>query len=236
MTTKGIVRLAAAPDGAAIADAIRERLAGQAVIPDGLCPAALPAAHDKAVLVFVLTDQALADPAVRAYAAQAAGSRFPMLPVPPARDGFDFGSLKGEFETLGRLNAVAWDDGAEPGALVIQAIRRYLGLEPFKRDCRLFISYRRTDGASAAHAIYDHFGKQGFDAFLDTQDEAIEPGEAFQPRIHQAIPEKDFLLLIDSPDAASSKWVREEVSVALANRVAILPVRVGYFLSDLAPA
>jgi hypothetical protein len=236
MTTTGRVHLAAAPDGTAIAQAIRDQLAGQALIPDGLCPTALPAAHEKAVLVFILTDQALADPTVRAYAAQAAGSRFPMLPVPPARGGFDFGSLKGEFETLGRLNAVAWDDGAEPGGLVIQAIRSHLGLEPFKRDCRLFVSYRRTDGTSAAHAIYDHFGKQGFDAFLDTENEAIEPGETFQPRIHQAIPEKDFLLLIDSPDAANSKWVREEVSVALANRVAILPVRVGYFLSDLAPA
>jgi len=227
MSTQGQVLIASAADGAAIAQAMRERLAGQASIPDGLCPAALPAAHETAVMVFVLTEQALADPAVLAYAALATGSRFPMLPVPPERARFDFSALKGELETLGRLNAACWDDGIEPGAAVVQAIRRYLGLEPFQRDCRLFVSYRRIDGAAAAHAIYDHFGKQGFDAFLDTEDEAIEPGEPFQPRIHQAIPEKDFLLLVDSPDAADSRWVREEVSVALANRVAILPVRVG---------
>jgi hypothetical protein len=222
-----LVHLVAAPDGAAIAQAIRDQLVGQASIPEGLCPTALPPAHESAVLVFVLTDQALADPAVRAYAAQAAGSRFPMLPVPPEHARFAFSALTCEFETLGRLNAACWDDGVEPGAAVVQAIRRYLGLEPFPRDCRLFISYRRSDGEATAHSIYDHFRTQGFDAFLDTEDEAIEPGEEFQPRIHQAIPEKDFLLLIDSPDAAGSRWVREEVSVAIANRVAIFPVRVG---------
>ena len=221
------VLIASAADGAAIAQAIRERLAGQASIPGGLCPSALPAAHETAVMVFVLTEQALADAAVRAYAALAAGSRFPMLPVPPERARFDFSALKGEFEALGRLNAACWDDGAEPGTAVIQAIRRYLGLEPFPRDCRLFISYRRSDGTQAAQAIYRHFRDLDFDAFLDTQDEAILPGEEFQPRIHQAIPEKDFLLLVDSPDAADSGWVREEVSAAIANRVAIFPVRVG---------
>ena len=59
-----LVHLAAAPDGTAIAQAIRDQLAGQALIPNGHCPTALPAAHEKAVLVFVRTKQALADPAV----------------------------------------------------------------------------------------------------------------------------------------------------------------------------
>ena len=136
----GIVHIAAAPDGVAIAQAIRNRLAAQTAIPEGPCPAALPAAHEKAVLVFVLTDQALADPAVRAYAALAAGSRFPVLPVVPVRSRFDFRTLSGAFESLGRLNAVGWNDGDTPGDTVVQAIRRHLGLEPFKRDCRLFVS------------------------------------------------------------------------------------------------
>ena len=227
MTTPGIVHLIAAPDGAPMADAIRAQLASQASIPAGICPAVLPEPHENAVLVFVLTDQALADPAVRAYAALAAGSRFAILPVVPRRDGFDFRTLTGELGFLGRLNAVGWYDGETPGAAVLTAIRRHLGLEPFQRDCRLFISYRRSDGTEAAQAIYRHFRGIGFDAFLDTEDEAIEPGEEVQSRIQEAIPEKDFLLLVDSPDAADSPWVREEVSAALANRVAIFVVRVG---------
>ncbi len=85
-----IVHIAAAPDGVAIAQAIRDRLAARTAIPDGPCPGTLPAAHEKAVLVFVLTDQALADPAVQAYAALAAGSRFLVLPVVLVRSDFDF--------------------------------------------------------------------------------------------------------------------------------------------------
>jgi hypothetical protein len=227
LTTQRIVHLAAAADGAPISEAMRGQLACQALIPAGLCQTALPQAHENAVLVFVLTEQALADAAVRVYAALAAGSRFAILPVVPRRDRFDFRTLTGELEFLGRLNAVGWDDGEVPGAAVLTAIRRHLGLEPFQRDCRLFISYRRSDGTEAAQAIYRHFRAIGFDAFLDTEDEAIEPGEEVQARIHEAIPEKDFLLLVDSPAAAESGWVREEVSTALADRVAIFVVRVG---------
>jgi hypothetical protein len=227
MSNNRIVQVASTADGAPIADGLRAALAGVAAVSAGVCPGELPAVHENAVLVFVLTPAALADPAVAAHAARAAGSRFPCLPVVPGRrDDFDFRELTGDFAFLGRLNAVGWQDADGPGELVLRAIRRYLGLEPFRRDCRLFVSYRRSDGTDAAQAIYRHFRGLGFDAFLDTEDEAIEPGEEVQPRLHEAIPERDFLLLVDSPDAASSRWVHEEVTVALANRVAILTVRV----------
>jgi len=79
-----------------------------------------------------------------------------------------------------------------------------------------------------ARAIHQHFQGLGYDAFLDTEDEAIEPGEEVQPRIVQAIPERDFLPLIDSPDAAEdSEWAREAVTISLENRVALFSVRIG---------
>ncbi|WP_295392164.1 toll/interleukin-1 receptor domain-containing protein [uncultured Thiodictyon sp.] len=227
MQTRGIVQIIAAADGADIAEAIRAQLSGVASVAAGTMATTLPLPHENAVLVFVLTDQAVADPAVGAYAALAAGSRFAILPVVPTRTGFDFRTLTGALAFLGTLNAVGWDEGATPGDAVITAIRRHLGLEPFQRDCRLFVSYRRSDGTAAAEAIYRHLRVRGFDAFMDTKDEAIEPGEAFQTRIHEVILEKDFLLLVDSPDAADSEWVREEVSGTMNNRVAILVVRVG---------
>jgi hypothetical protein len=164
---------------------------------------------------------------IQAFARLVELSGFPILPVVPERRAFDFHSLTGDLAYLGRLNAVGWDEGDSPVELVFTAIRRHLGWEPFRRDCRLFISYRRSDGSDAAHAIYGHFRKLGYDAFLDTEDEATEPGEEVQPRIAQAIPDRDFLLLIDSLDAADSPWVREEVTIALENRVAIFGVRVG---------
>ncbi|WP_295413084.1 hypothetical protein [uncultured Thiodictyon sp.] len=66
--------------------------------------------------------------------------------------------------------SAGWVRAAGGRPEVITAIRRHLGLEPFQRDCRLFISYRRRDGSEAAQAIYRHLRVRGFDAFLDTED------------------------------------------------------------------
>jgi hypothetical protein len=177
-----IVQLATAADGAPIADALRSALADVASVSPAACPETLPAAHERAVLVFVLTSDALTDPAVAAHAARAASSRFPCLPVvETTREDFDFRRLTGDFAFLGRLNAVGWRDGDAPGELVLQAIRRYLGREPFRRDCRLFVSYRRSDGTEAAQAIYRHFRGRGFDAFL---------GRALLPARHRCRPRR----------------------------------------------
>lgn len=223
-----IIKLIAAGDGEAIASAIAARLAWLPRVTLDRDRTSLPAEHLTAVLVLLLTQEALTDPEVRAFVRLAAPSGFPMLPVvPETSENYDFRRLTEELDYLGRLNAVGWKDSDPPGELVHTAIRRYLGLEPFRRDCRIFISYRRSDGREAALAIYRHFRGLGYEAFLDTEDDAIEPGEDVQPRIHQAIPDRDFLLLIDSPDAADSPWVREEVTVALESRVAIFGVRVG---------
>jgi hypothetical protein len=222
-----IIKLAAASDGESLAGIIATAFEPTLTLPLDRDLTVLPDEHSAAVLVFLITEKSLVDPAIQAFARLAERSGFPILPVVPERKAFDFRSLTGDLDYLGRLNAVGWNEGDSPGELVYTAIRRHLGLEPFRRDCRLFISYRRSDGCDAAHAIYRHFRKLGYDTFLDTEDEAIEPGEEVQPRIAQAIPDLDFLLLIDSPDAADSPWVREEVSIALENRVAIFGVRVG---------
>ncbi len=222
-----VIKVVAAGDGNTIADMIAGVFGQIPALTLDRDLGHLPDAHSTAVLVFLLTDESLGDSQIRTFARLAESSGFPILPVVPVRAAFDFRSLSGEFAYLGRLNAVGWDEGNPPGELVFTAIRRHLGLEPFRRDCRLFISYRRSDGGGTAQAIYRHFRNLGYDAFLDTEDEAIEPGEEVQPRIAQAIPERDFLLLIDSPNAADSPWVREEVTIALENRVAIFSVRVG---------
>ncbi len=221
-----VIKLVAAGDGNAMAGLIAGAFEQTPALTLDRDLTHLPDEHSTSVLVFLCTEEALGDPQICAFARLAEPSGFPILPVVPERAAFDFRKLTGDMAYLGRLNAVAWDDGDPLGELVYTAIRRHLGLEPFRRDCRLFISYRRSDGSAAAQAIYRHFRNLGYDAFLDTEDEAIEPGEAVQPRIAQAIPARDFLLLIDSPDAADSPWVREEVTIALENRVAIFGVRV----------
>ncbi|WP_133511626.1 toll/interleukin-1 receptor domain-containing protein [Candidatus Thiosymbion oneisti] len=222
-----IIKLVTAGDGNHMADVIAATLEQIPTLTLDRDLTSLPDEHSTAVLVFLLTERALDDPKIRAFARRAEPSGFPVLPVVPEHRAFDFRSLTGDLTYLGRLNAVGWDQGDQPGELVFTAIRRHLGLEPFRRDCRLFISYRRSDGSAVAQAIHRYFRRLGYDAFLDTEDEAIEPGEAVQSCIAQAIPDRDFLLLIDSPDAADSEWVRKEVTIALENRVALFSVRIG---------
>jgi hypothetical protein len=60
MAPHGIVQIAAGLDGSSYAEALRERLAGQARGADGTAPAALRPPHESAVLVFILTPDAFA--------------------------------------------------------------------------------------------------------------------------------------------------------------------------------
>ena len=66
MRIPGIVQIAAAPDGETIAEDIRTQLSDAEAVAAGTCPTVLPQAHENAVLVFVLTVQALADPGIDA--------------------------------------------------------------------------------------------------------------------------------------------------------------------------
>ncbi|WP_165741645.1 hypothetical protein [Candidatus Thiosymbion oneisti] len=114
MTTAGTVQIIAAADGGTMADTLRSELlrsepAGQEEIwvAPGTLPRSLPEAHENAVLVFLLTPGLLADSAVRAYAALATGSRFPILTVSATLHSFDFSTLKDEFRLAPQ--APAWE-------------------------------------------------------------------------------------------------------------------------------
>ncbi len=50
----------------------------------------------------------------------------------------------------------------------------------------------------------------------------MEPGADFQERLFDALDEKSFVLLVESPDVLSSKWVEEEVSYARKRNMGFL--------------
>jgi hypothetical protein len=152
-----IIKLVAASDGDSLAKMIAAAFEHTSTLTLDRDLAVLPDEHSATVLVFLITEKSLDDPAIQAFARLAEPSGFPILPVVPERKTFDFRGLTGDLAYLGRLNAVGWGEGDSPGELVYTPIRRHLGLEPFRRDCRLFISYRRSDGSAAARAIHGHF-------------------------------------------------------------------------------
>lgn len=226
MTTARIIKLVHATDGQAMANAIKEKFLAEQGVNIDTSLKELPASNTAAILVFLMTANASSDPRIHDFAAMAEPTAFPLLPVVPDKATYNFNGLPEALSFLGRLNAVGWNEGASPGELVVTAIRRHLGFEPFKRDCKLFISYRREDGGDIANCIHAYFSEQGYHVFLDIEEGEIEPGEPVQPRIHEAIPERDFLLLVDSPGAAESPWVMEEVLTALERRVSVYAVRI----------
>ena len=144
-----------------------------------------------------------------------------MVPVVDDLRTFDFCTVPASHRALGTRNAV----GLEPdgGRRVVDAVRGYLGLESFTRDRQLFISYRRSDGQQIADQIEPHLWSERYMVFLDTRQ--VAGGEVVQDTIMQDLQAKDFVLLIDTPDAGQSRWVQAELIEALRCRVPVCAVR-----------
>jgi hypothetical protein len=84
----------------------------------------------------------------------------------------------------------------------------------------VFISYRRTETRSVAEQLYRAFDDRSFDVFLDTH--SIRSGLEFQSVLWDQMADADLLVLLDSPAALSSRWVREELARAHALCLGIL--------------
>jgi hypothetical protein len=128
------------------------------------------------------------------------------------------------------IKALEYDDSAkgETGRLVHRA-GCMLGLRMQGRDSKVFISYRGTDGRAIADQIYAHFLSLGHSPYQDEAkefdgDTKILPGEAVQQQIDAALADASLVLLLDTPAAPSSIWIRHEVETADAQLLPILPI------------
>jgi hypothetical protein len=81
------------------------------------------------------------------------------------------------------------------------------------RDKRLvFISYKRDESSAVAQQLYGAFDERAFDVFLDTH--SVRGGAEFQSILWDRMGDADLLVLIDTPNALSSRWVSEELARA----------------------
>ena len=87
----------------------------------------------------------------------------------------------------------------------------------------VFISYSRRNRPFAERLYFD-LNRAGLDVWLDLSD--IPPGADFEQRILPAIAERSHLVLLASPDAADSEWVRREVSEARSQHKTVIPLRL----------
>ena len=128
------------------------------------------------------------------------------------------------------IKALEYDDSAKgkTGRLVHRA-GCMLGLRMQGRDSKVFISYRATDGKAIADQLYTRFLSLGHRPYQDEAKEfdgatKILPGEAVQQGIDTALADASLVLLLDTPSAPSSIWIKHEVDTADAQLLPILPV------------
>jgi hypothetical protein len=116
-----------------------------------------------------------------------------------------------------------------PGGRLANRVGSMLGLRVQGRDTKTFISYRATDGAAIAQQLYGYLSSLGHTAWLDQAKEIdgetkVLPGSDIQREIDEALAGANLLLLIDTPSAPDSRWIRHEIETADALLLPIMPV------------
>lgn len=133
-------------------------------------------------------------------------------------------------EAAERIKALPYDDSAKGvDGLLVKRVGGMLGLRVQGRDSKIFISYRERDGAFIAEQIFNHLHELGHTPFQDQAkerdgDTMILPGVPVQDEIEAALADASLVLLIDTPRAPESVWIRVEVDTADSTLVPILPV------------
>jgi hypothetical protein len=128
------------------------------------------------------------------------------------------------------IKALPYDDAAKgKGGRLITRVGAMLGLRVQGRDSKIFLSYRASDGKAIAEQLYEYLKELGHDPFLDEAPEGdgytkILPGNPVQSEIDERLKTSKLLLLIDTPDAPNSDWIKYEIDTADASLVPILPI------------
>ncbi len=88
---------------------------------------------------------------------------------------------------------------------------------------RVFISYARSDGEEFALKLRERLEKEGIPLWQDRA--AMEGGRDWWLQITEAIDQVEFMVLVMSPNAISSKMVRKEWRYARQQGVCVYPVK-----------
>jgi hypothetical protein len=116
---------------------------------------------------------------------------------------------------LNAINIAFWGQAIEEAMPAVFQVAGITAAQP-----RVFISYRQSDTASAAIQLFDALSHDGFDVFLDHF--RVPPGVNFA-RLRQELGDKAMVLVLESPDLASSPWVAFEIAEARACGLQVLP-------------
>jgi hypothetical protein len=94
--------------------------------------------------------------------------------------------------------------------------------EPTSQTLRtVFISYSRTDG-EFVDKLEPDLRQQGFQTWVDRR--RLEGGQVWDAEIRDALDNAAVIVLILTPDALKSRWVRTEYEYGIRRRKPIIPV------------
>jgi hypothetical protein len=107
-----------------------------------------------------------------------------------------------------------------------------LGLTLRAREQVIFISYRASDGTILAEQLEDFLRCSGYRVWRDeSRDEfdgetSILPGVDVQRAIQDNLSRANLVLLLDTPHAVESRWIKLEVDFANGELIPIFPVLI----------
>ena len=131
-------------------------------------------------------------------------------------------------DIIGPLKALVWDDNAKgPNGALVQRVRVLLGLSLRRSEYQVFISYSSRDGKEVAAELYKQLAECGFHPWLDEAQDNLPSGSDVQDEIHKQLTHAGLVLLVDTPMAPASRYINEEVDIAIAALLPILPIVVG---------
>ncbi len=139
---------------------------------------------------------------------------------------FDFDKKEGDQfenqipENILSINAFPWtnDDSSRELASEI-----FESLSLTERERKVFISYKRSDGAGYANQLFDGLNRAGFRVFKD--DFSVPLGVNFQKSLMEQLDEIAYLLLIETEESGESKWIQTEINYALEKHLGVAVIR-----------
>jgi hypothetical protein len=130
-------------------------------------------------------------------------------------------------DPLGLIKAAQYDSTPEAMARIVESAGVFLGLSLRPGSQKIFVAYRASDGKSLAQSIYDRLKAAGVDAWLDEAGENLQIGTDVQETIRKSLESAAMILLVDTPDAPDSPWVKIEVDLANSQLIPVLPAVAG---------
>ena len=112
---------------------------------------------------------------------------------------------------------------------LVRRVGAMLGLLTQQRENLVFISYRATDGMAIAQQLEERLIRLSYPVWRDEAHEMdgetkILPGSPVQQQIDDGLEKASIVLLLDTPDAPHSPWIKHEVDTANGQLVPILPL------------